>query len=124
MLSDIVRLAPNSYLLGGSTSGLDDDYQVYLVGITDTTVKTVVASNSNAFAKTDVGFTVYPNPVKDKINIHSAVNATYVLQDASGKTILSQKINGNGSIDVSRLQAGIYYIINIATGNSYKVLKN
>jgi hypothetical protein len=42
LLAGIARFKPNSYLLGGSTDGLNDDYQVYLVGITDTTGKTVL----------------------------------------------------------------------------------
>jgi type IX secretion system substrate protein len=67
---------------------------------------------------------IYPNPVKDKINIQSAVEATYILRDGKGNIITTQKINGNGSINVSRLQPGIYYLLNMETGNSYKILKN
>jgi hypothetical protein len=45
-----------------------------------------------------------------------------VLSDASGKTVLTQNINGNADINISHLPAGLYYAKNLATGAVKKVV--
>ena len=66
---------------------------------------------------------IYPNPVKDKINIESAKEVNLRLQNSFGQVILTQKIKGSGSMDVSKLPVGIYYIIDVDSGESFKVVK-
>ncbi len=56
-------------------------------------------------------FNIYPNPAYDYIRIASDKplhNINIISLD--GKTIISKKINSNGSIDISGLKSGIYMI--------------
>src|SRR5207253_5323450 len=53
----------------------------------------------------DIAFTVYPNPTKNILNIHTYSKALISLTDQSGKIILTKTIEGSGLIDVSKLSA-------------------
>ena len=67
-------------------------------------------------------FTVYPNPAKDIIHIQNAGKATVTLTNQSGKTILTKTINGKEDINIGHLPAGIYYVKNIETKETAKIL--
>lgn len=53
--------------------------------------------------------TIFPNPANASIHIesHSPISRV-VLLDLLGRTVLSQQLNGNGTLDVSRLEPGRY----------------
>ena len=76
-------------------------------------------------------FLIYPNPAKNRINIHSLeqikVNSIQII-DNLGQAIINQETNNNDeiSIDVSNLSLGVYFIkINTDNGTTnYKFLKN
>ena len=130
-LRSIVRISPQSYLLGGTAYNYADEYvtyvnDVYVVGITDTTGRNFVPSNfvdNNLASKTNpTDFKVYPNPVKDKLFIQSQKLATFILADASGKIFLTINVNGNYTADVSQLSAGIYYLRNTNSKKSLKII--
>jgi len=84
-----------------------------------------VASGTKDAMKTGTTITrtsIYPNPAKDVLNINTGSKAMVCLTDQSGKIILTKPVDGKGSIDVSSLPAGIYYLKNIATGEMQKVV--
>lgn len=96
------------------------------------------SSNTTVFVNACVGIheyennlslSIYPNPISgnDKINIHLDINADLQIIDVLGKTIISVNLNqGDNSINVSQLNAGIYYfeIKNENGKTSKKVIKN
>ncbi|PWK18563.1 T9SS type A sorting domain-containing protein [Xanthomarina spongicola] len=54
---------------------------------------------------------VFPNPVSKNLNIISKLSGTFMLIDANGKEIFNGSIkNGRNTIDLSRLNSGIYFI--------------
>jgi hypothetical protein len=68
-------------------------------------------------------FTVYPNPVKNIINVKNTGNATYTLLDQTGRVILIKNITDNGTIDFSNFVIGMYYLRNNSTGVVRKIMK-
>ncbi len=84
----------------------------------------VIASAQNAlqqYNKTSL-FLVYPNPAKDILFVQTNSNASFSLLDQSGKILLTKNINGKGSINISGIAAGLYYLRNNATGGVQKVV--
>ncbi|WP_265427009.1 T9SS type A sorting domain-containing protein [Chryseobacterium sp. YIM B08800] len=69
---------------------------------------------------------VYPNPVKDVLNISNLKEKTNVaIIDMNGKVVIRETVSGEGKINVSHLIPGVY-IVNVGTkeeGNSYKIIK-
>jgi hypothetical protein len=54
---------------------------------------------------------MFPNPVSNHLNIVSTLNSTYLLIDINGKELLNGSIiNGRNTIDVSKLNSGIYFM--------------
>ncbi len=56
-------------------------------------------------------FTVYPNPVNDKLHLNVNSNASYKITDITGKIIMTG--NTNDYIDVASLKSG-FYIVELA----------
>jgi type II secretory pathway component PulC len=70
--------------------------------------------------------TVVPNPAADYIMLSQPVNANIVLYTILGEKVLEREYNGNNTIDISNLKAGVYLVeikINNHT-NFIKFLKN
>jgi hypothetical protein len=65
---------------------------------------------------------VYPNPAKDILHVQTNGNVTFSLLNQSGQTLLTTNINGKGSIDISGMSAGVYYLKNTATGATQKII--
>ena len=68
------------------------------------------------------GFTVSPNPATDRITIAAAAqdqaqSFTAIVTDAFGRIEFMQKVEG-GSVDISRLVPGVYYLKILAGGRS------
>lgn len=56
--------------------------------------------------------TLYPNPVKEILNIENFVkNTSCSILDILGREIISKTLITEGKIDVSQLQSGVYYLI-------------
>lgn len=68
-------------------------------------------------------FAVYPNPVKDFLQIKNPGNATFTLMDQTGRVVLKKDITDQGAMDASNLQIGIYYLRNNNTGALKKIMK-
>ena len=81
-----------------------------------------IASSANELQRKEANqFIVYPNPVKDVLHIQSNSNASYSLVNEAGKILLTKNINGKGSINVSGIAAGLYYLKNNSNGAVQKV---
>ncbi len=68
---------------------------------------------------------LFPNPVRDQLNIRSADNIDYYkIRNVIGKTVQEGTMYGSGTtrLDVSSMPAGIYFIT-IHTGNNQVVKK-
>ncbi|HRH50006.1 MAG TPA: T9SS type A sorting domain-containing protein [Panacibacter sp.] len=96
----------------------------------DTIVYTAPAANyatnasedrlqSTANAQT---FTVYPNPAKEALHIQTNGNAVFSLIDENGKIVLTKNISKNGTINISSLATGLYYLKNNSIGFVKKVV--
>ena len=84
----------------------------------------VIASSENAlqqYDKTNL-FRVYPNPAKDVLHVETNGTAMFSLIDQSGKILVTTNINGKGSINISGITPGLYYLKNNSTGNVQKVV--
>src|SRR5690606_18845677 len=63
-------------------------------------------------------FNLYPNPAKSFVNIdyliHPEVKTTIIISDGSGKTMINQTVESvSNRIDLSNLQAGMYFVRSI-----------
>lgn len=69
-------------------------------------------------------FSVYPNPVKDVLNINSKVSVDAVtVYDVLGKVVLQAQPDAvSPSIDMSALSSGAY-LVNVKIGNASKTIK-
>lgn len=56
------------------------------------------------------GFSMYPNPAKDNLIINFNGNLDITILNTSGQKIMSRSINGQETIDVSRLSRGLYFV--------------
>jgi len=65
---------------------------------------------------------VYPNPAKDIIYVQPNGNTSFSLLNQSGKILLTTNINGKGSINISGMAAGLYYLKNNSTKVVQKVV--
>jgi len=66
---------------------------------------------------------IYPNPVKDLININNADNTTLEIMNTKGQLIFSKELNSNHEqIDISNFNKGIYFV-KVQSGESMKVEK-
>jgi hypothetical protein len=132
-LSSIKEVCANNYVLGGSSlSGISGDktqacrgnFDYWLVEIN--TTDNLIAHNSDKQIKSasiiDKDFSVYPNPVKDVLNIHASGSASFSLIDQSGKILLIKHITTSGSMNVSDLAAGVYYLKNNSTNTVVKIV--
>jgi hypothetical protein len=134
----IKEIAKNRYLIAGATtSGIGGDKteggkggeDYWLVELRDTNqdnIANAALPNTNNLQvnadKSNNGFSVYPNPATNVLHIKNTGKASFNLSNEKGKTLLTKTITNNGSIDVSKLQPGVYYLKNLVTGEGKTVL--
>ena len=130
----IKEAGKNRYVAGGwslsnatgeKTSKTKGERDYWLVDVAFKTAGQIAETTSENIASVKIpstDFSVYPNPAKDVLHIQSENKTVMVLSDASGKTVLTQNINGNADINISHLPAGLYYAKNLATGAVKKVV--
>jgi len=85
---------------------------------------TLVASDKNALHQFGIAnaFRVYPNPAKDILRVETNGSATFSLINQSGKILITINIAGKGSINISGIIPGLYYLRNNSTDNVQKVV--
>jgi hypothetical protein len=81
-------------------------------------------SSENALQQNDKTnlFLVYPNPARDILHVQTNGNGSFSLLNQSGQPLLTTNITGKGSINISGLAAGLYYLKNNGTGVVQKVI--
>ena len=82
----------------------------------------VLATNQNEFVKDKIS--IYPNPVKDVLNIQLALGTTiesYEIYDMLGKKVLAKNTT-NSTLNVSQLNNGIY-LLKTTTSNGVATSK-
>ncbi|MFO7862989.1 MAG: T9SS type A sorting domain-containing protein [Salinivirgaceae bacterium] len=90
---------------------------------TESVLYTVIAEDSTATEysvniTTEVGLeafnatqrSVYPNPTSGMLKIDGELPESIVVLDMAGRIILSQTLNNEGTIDVSALKSGVYFL--------------
>ena len=88
----------------------------------NTTLNIVEGSALNIEDETLVDVSIYPNPVEAVLTIETSadlINKIATVFDMNGKRILSQKLTTN-TLDVSRLESGIYFLRLESEGRSIK----
>ncbi|MEP7317522.1 MAG: T9SS type A sorting domain-containing protein, partial [Panacibacter sp.] len=65
---------------------------------------------------------VYPVPARDVLHIQTNGNGFFSLIDQSGKILLIQNIIGNGTINISGIASGFYYLKNNTNSTLQKVI--
>lgn len=65
---------------------------------------------------------IYPNPAKNVLYIKTSSVASFDLINQSGKILISKIINNSGSMNISGVVAGLYYLRNNNTGVVEKVI--
>lgn len=65
---------------------------------------------------------IYPNPAIDRIFIDKSIHE-YSILDMRGKTIHSGNARSAGTVDISTISPGTYFIIDLATGSRTKFVK-
>jgi len=84
-------------------------------GICESIVSSIITVTNNPTSITDVsgvnGFSVYPNPANDQLNIFKSNNdkVLFEMNDVSGKCVLRSQLNSKlNNINVSNLDSGVY----------------
>ncbi|KAF2511345.1 T9SS type A sorting domain-containing protein [Flavobacterium foetidum] len=107
-LNSIALQKDGKIVLGGAFSSFKTDIAAaFLIRIKGTEV---VLSNED-FIKENKSFSVWPNPVKNTLNINSLQDSNYSIKiyDLLGRLIYTKE-NVNTSIDVSSFTSGLYLI--------------
>ncbi|WP_158638268.1 T9SS type A sorting domain-containing protein [Panacibacter ginsenosidivorans] len=82
-----------------------------------------VASEDNLQANENKTlFMIYPNPAKDILHVQTNGNTSFSLLNQNGKILLIKNVNGSGTIDVSKITAGVYYLINNSNREVKKII--
>ena len=136
----------NSGGLGVETQIMDETYQVQIYGLTindfdndgyldlasigyhstDGSLKWI--ENKLDVLGTDDNFlnsiAFYPNPAKDQLNFKGfSENEEVLVYDIVGKNILDETLSPQASLDVSKLQSGMYILKFKNTNSTFKFIK-
>lgn len=78
--------------------------------ITNNYTTTIVTMGTEAVA--EESFAVYPNPASGTVNIklNGAESANVSIADVLGKTVLKAQVSSEGSLDISALNSGVYFV--------------
>jgi len=90
----------------------------------NTCIDTVISFNTSIVEQGLAGFTLYPNPSRGilycEFDLQQKVPVNYAILDCYGKEVRAGKLNpGNSMIDLSQLEAGIYFFTLSVQGNVF-----
>jgi hypothetical protein len=90
-------------------------------------VKYTAPASSNAIASNEQqellksSFSVYPNPAKNILHVKTNGNASFSLISEDGKILFTANVDKAGSMNISDLAAGVYYLKNNNTNTTKKI---
>ena len=87
--------------------------------IVDTTSGTHKFNNRRRHSDT---LRVFPNPARNVFYIKISGKKSIILKDAQGCQVFKVMIREKATVDINRLPAGIYYVIEEKTGDEEKLL--
>ena len=95
------------------TFGEDLNKELYIAAINNGTIYKITDTSlaTEDFEKN--GFAIYPNPAKESftiVNTNNIITQKITIYDLSGKKILSKEINGNTTVAIPDLSAGVYLL--------------
>lgn len=79
----------------------------------------------NALAEVDTELRLYPNPMREVLNIELEGSGSYVLMNLTGQVIDRGVLSGRTAVNTSMLQLGLY-VVKVQVGTNYvfkKVMK-
>ncbi len=69
------------------------------------------------------GFLVFPNPTNGNISIETQEAGNFVLSNIVGEALYAQQIQNKAVIDMESFAAGIYFLTEVNSGKTIKVIK-
>ncbi len=69
------------------------------------------------------GIKIYPNPASGAVFIQTNTPSTVSLRNLIGQTLITQTVNNGDQINLFALPNGIYFLTEMGTGYSHKLLK-
>lgn len=117
----------NTYVfnLGKTVNGLIIDPNNWVINGTGPVTEdpSLILLASEDILMTD-DFTLYPNPVKDRLFIETAKRGVIEIRDMKGSALLQKEVlSGKNQIDISYLPSGVYFISD-ENGNRVKFTKH
>jgi len=112
---------------GNSLIGNLDEFYFYKRALLPAEVATIYNGTStglNSFIKNqNSDIVLYPNPTSSTLNIEVKQQTLITIVNVLGEVVKTETINELGTIDVSALNAGIYFIQDLKLGKAFKFIK-
>lgn len=102
-----------------SSSPYTEGYSVYPCSLTEISDSTSTGDSTNTVVELNgIDFNIYPNPTENILNVVIESTDAFDVQviNLAGQVILTEKVKGTATIDVSELTAG-FYTINFVGNN-------
>lgn len=102
-----------------SSSPYTEGYSVYPCSLTEISDSTSTGDSTNTVIELNgIDFNIYPNPTENILNVVIESTDAFDVQviNLAGQVILTEKVKGTATIDVSELTAG-FYTINFVGNN-------
>jgi len=135
--TSIQQTSDSGYIVAGGTRSNDGNvirnhggFDYWIVKLAKDGLSPVASEATNLYAErqnknednNSKDFTVYPNPAKDVLYIGTKGSAVFSFINSSGEILFTKTINDNGSINISTLPPGSYWLQNHITGRVQKVI--
>lgn len=124
-LEEYVYIYPthNNMITGYTEYNLGDNGEFYVANECEYSYDEVIVTS---IAENNISYNIYPNPVKDIVNIEAENIELVEIYDVFGRKLYSEKESGDISIDMSDFADGIYLVKIFSEGNSSvtKIVKN
>lgn len=112
-------------LTGSSTSVIDDfdslNVKPYFGAVANGTIFRFTPVATNIQSSHTGNISIFPNPVKDILNVKLKEKATYTLKNVMGSVILNGVFYNDNKLDLSSLPSGAYFLQ--TTIGNFKLLK-
>lgn len=124
-LEEYVYIYPthNNMITGYTEYNLGDNGEFYVANECEYSYDEVIVTS---IAENNISYNIYPNPVKDIVNIEAENIELVEIYDVFGRKLYSEKESGDIRIDMSDFADGIYLVKIFSEGNSSvtKIVKN